>query len=503
MNSSNVQYLEVDFDGKVISSKGNLYQWSQGARLQNTLPFFSILEALKQDKENEVVFFPAVHLSDTTNDKVRICDIDIVCAENLYNVYIKDHTERYEELTDISQQKNESQIALRTTQLRNELLQEKEKFKNQFISDINHELRAPLTSILGFTEILEKSAINFEQEELSRIIKGQALHLSQLVDDIIDISKIESGKTALKEEVFNFKEFIEEICITFDKTAEEIEETTFEYDIDNNIQEELIGDKTKIRQILSNILTNAFKFAPDGKVSFSIKKSYQRTNRINIQFEIKDNGEGIAQEDIPHIFDRFSRFSSSTALGTGLGLSIVKHLVELHKGKIEVFSEVGTGTTFQVIIPFKFDIQKKKSRRKVKKYKLPETPKKFRVLLVEDHDAVQYLVMKILIMHGRFFVDLARSGKQAISYLERKTYDLVLLDLRLEDMDGFQLTNTVRKNYGDKVISEVPIVSMSACPTNNQRDICLKAGMNDFIKKPFLQEDLINKIVKEISKKYA
>ena len=214
---------------------------------------------------------------------------------------------------------------------------------------------------------------------------------------------------------------------------------------------------------------------------------------------------GIQQGNLENIFDRFTRFNEDRQIsGTGLGLAIVKDLVDLLQGEIKVTSEPEKGTIFEIKLPFKFEVIKSNLNRRKKKYNLPDIKKKFRVLLVEDEESTQFLVMKILIDQGRFFVDVAINGEEAVSYVERRNYDLILMDLKLSSkIDGYQTTHMIRKNYGDKVISEVPIIGFTASASEAVRDKCLRAGMNDYIAKPFEQEDLLYKIVKQIAKKAA
>ncbi|WP_298541952.1 ATP-binding protein [uncultured Aquimarina sp.] len=493
----------VHHDGKIKETDANVFQWKIGTSIYDAHPFFEILKSFIEvfEKEETTYNFPCIHLEDGKIEK--ICDITIKINTQEVVILLFDYSTKYHELNKIAQQKNESILKSKKLELKNQYLLEKEKFKNSFISNINHEIRTPLTGILGFVEVLEKTNLNFEQEELARIIKRQSLHLNALIEDMVDIAKIESGKIKIVEERFLFINLVEGFKETYAKLAED-KEIQFETYIDPNIQEYLIGDRTRVFQILNNILNNAFKFTEEGKVSLSVTKNYQRTNKLSISFKIEDTGLGIQEENLENIFKRFTRFNEDKQIsGTGLGLAIVKDLVDLLGGEIKVTSKPEHGTTFDIKLPFKFEITKSSPEKKKKKYNLPESKKKFRVLLVEDEEATQFLIMKILISHGSFFVDVAINGEEAISYLERRNYDLVLMDLKLSKVDGYQATHMIRNNYGDKVISEVPIIGFTAKSTQIERDKCLRSGMDDFIAKPFEQEDLIYKIVKQIAKKAA
>lgn len=497
-----IQVTQVDYKGNILENDKNLFSWKEGTSIYDAHPFFEILRASAYDlhKEDPVQNYPCIHIEEGKTE--RICDITIQFQTNKITIILYNYTSKYKDLNEIAQQKNESFLLAKQLELKNKYLLEKEKFKNSFISNINHEIRTPLTGILGFVEVLQKTQLTFEQEELARIIKRESLHLNALIDDMIDISKIESGQLNIVEERFSFKNLIRGFKESYSKIGKE-RGITFETDFGEQIQEYLIGDRTRVYQILNNLLSNAFKYTEEGKVTFTIDKNYQRTNKLSLTFKIEDTGVGIQESDLPYVFERFTRFNMDKQVsGTGLGLAIVKNLVEMLHGEIKVESKPDKGTTFILKLPFKFQVTRKTTpERKKKKYTLPDTKKKFRILVVEDEEVTQYLVMKILIATGRYFVDIAINGEQAINYIEKRKYDLILMDLNVSKVDGFQTTRMIRKNYGDKFISEVPIIGFSGKADESSRDQCIRAGMDDFIAKPFEQEDLLYKITKEIAKK--
>lgn len=512
-NSQNVlrlgpetQRIIVSLQGEILNIEGTLFSCKKGASIYDMHPFFELLKGFIEDYDpNHNEFsFPCIHFETTAADK--LCDVSIRIDDSEITIFLFDYTKKYAELNQIAQQRNESFLAQKELELKNRFLLEKEAFKNSFITNINHEIRTPLTSIIGFTEVLEKTQLTFEQEELTRIIKRESSHLNVLIDDMVDISKIESGTLNIVEERFLFTSLIDGFKETYSKIAED-KQIAFDITVDPNIQEYLIGDRTRIYQILNNLLHNAFKFTEAGKVHLSITKNYQRTNKLSLNFKIEDTGIGILEEDIPHLFERFTRFETGGRKipGTGLGLAIVKNLVDLLRGEIKVSSQPEQGSTFEVKLPFKFQVTKNNAStpRKKKKYTLPENTGKFRILVVEDEEITQYLIMKVLIAQGTFFVDIAINGEQAIKYIERRKYDLILMDLTVSKIDGFQTTHMIRNNYGDQFISQVPIIGLSGRSDASARDKCIRAGMDDFIAKPFEQEELLYKIIKEIAKKAA
>ncbi|MFC5047498.1 hybrid sensor histidine kinase/response regulator [Aquimarina hainanensis] len=498
-----IQLISVSLDGIITETDDHLFDWKEGSSIYDAHPFFEILRSFLEDPGDapSEYNFPCIHIEN--KDTEKICDVTLKIDSKDILIILFDYTVKYHELNAFAQQKNESILRATKLELKNKYLIEKEKFKNNFIANINHEIRTPLTSILGFIEVLEKTKLSFEQSELSRIIKRESLHLNALIDDMIDISKIESGKLRLVEERFAFQDLVDGFVESYSKVAEK-KGIAFETNIDPSIQEYLIGDSVRVYQILNNVLNNAFKFTEEGSVKLSITKNYQRTNKLTINFKIEDTGIGIMEENLEHLFERFTRFNTDKQIsGTGLGLAIVQNLVDLMNGDIKVSSEVDKGTIFNIKLPFKFEISKPTPKRKKKKYSLPSSKKKFRILLVEDEEVTQYLVMKILITQGSFFVDLAIDGEEAIKCIERRNYDLILMDLKLSKIDGYKATHMIRNNYGDKVISEVPIIGFTAKANDAERDKCLRSGMDDFITKPFEQKDLLYKIIRQIAKKAA
>ena len=498
----NIQTITVDDNGTILSTDNTIFTWVQGTSIFDAHPFFEILHAYlpSPDTSEDTHFsFPCIHLEDQVNAEEKICDVAFNFEKKPSTIYIYDFTLKYTDINALVQRRNESILKARELELEKEFLLKKEEFKNSFISNINHEMRTPLTSIVGFVEILEKTNLSYEQEELARIIKRESDHLNEIIDDMVDIAKIESGQLAINYEHFSLHKFIQGFKETYSKLSES-KVVKFDLVLEESVQNYVIGDKKRLFQIINNLLNNAFKFTDDGHVLLKVSKNYQRGNWTHINFTVEDTGIGIHKEDIPFVFDRFTRFHRDKPIsGTGLGLAITKSLITTLGGDIKVESEVDKGTKFSLNIPFKLEITKEtKGKQKVKKYTLPETKTKFRVLVVEDEEVTQFLMVKVLISTGRFFVDVAIDGAQAIKYIERRKYDLILMDLTISKIDGYKTTQMIRKNYGDKFISEVPIIGFSGRSDEKARDKCFRSGMNDFVSKPFKQDELLNKVAKQI-----
>ncbi|WP_281989463.1 hybrid sensor histidine kinase/response regulator [Aquimarina aggregata] len=497
---NNMQFLVVTFDGIIKKTDHILFNWKEGSSIFEAHPFFEIIHDLLENsnQNNQEYTFSCVHFEEPSETK--ICDVTICFDPTEIIIVIFEYTSKYKELTKIAQQKNDILFKNKELELKHEFLLKKEEFKNSLIANINHQIKTPLTGILGFTEILEKTSLNFDQEELINIIKRESKQLDAIVTDMLNVSKIEAGLLEIKKENFDFVKLIRDLEKKYRYLAEE-KNIGLEVYLDENITSELIGDRVRVQQILINLLNNAFRYTKQGKISLKVTQNYQRAGNLSINFSVSDSGQGITAENLKSVFDRFTRFHEDKQVtGTGLGLTIVKNLVELMGGDIKVNSKIDEGSTFSLNLPFVFKIlKKKKDEGKGKKYTLPDLGRKFRVLLVEDKEVNQFLIMKLLISKGVFFVDAAMNGKEAIKYIEKRKYDVVLMDLMMFPMNGYETTRLIRESYDDKTISNTPIIGFTAQNADGEKEKCLKSGMNDFINKPFSQEDLLNKIYKQIS----
>ena len=486
-----VQLVTVDKSGVIIYSDANLFKWNVGSSIYDAHAFFSIIDSLKDEdhsKENEFTF-PCVHLNEEEGLE-RICDITFTVSLGETNIVIFDYTQAYLELNKISQERNESMIKTQELEFTNRLLVEKENFKNDFIASINHELATPLTSIKGFLELLEKTKLDYEQEELVRIIKTESDHLQNIFGDMFDISRIESGGFKLEEAPFDLKELFDTI-VNSNRGPIEEQALDFIVEIDSKLNTELIGDKTRLYQIINNLLNNALKYTDEGVVKFSIKRLGGKNKRQKVAIVIEDSGIGISKEDKDAIFEPFSQLNPNMK-GSGLGLNIVRSLVGLMDGDIDLESKVGKGSKFTIELSLRNAADEEVEEEK-NSYVLPKG-KKYRILIVENQLNTQYLLLKILLPQGNFFVDAVSSGEAAIKAIENRAYNLIISDIKLEELSGFQLAQRIRNHYGDKVIKDIPILGMSALRAPNMTNKAISAGMDAFLSKPFSEKQLLKKV---------
>ncbi|MET3128369.1 PAS domain S-box-containing protein [Arcicella rosea] len=367
--------------------------------------------------------------------------------------------------------------------------------KDVFLANMSHEIRTPMNAITGFANLLKETKLDSEQKEFVSNINTAAENLLGIINDILDLSKIESGHLVIESVPFNLYEVIKNIksVLTYKALGKNLE---LDYQISASIPHTILGDPTRLTQILLNLTNNAIKFTEAGSVKIVLDLQSENEDEYNILFKIIDTGVGIPQDKLMVIFDRFAQANSDTTRkfgGTGLGLSISKLLIELQQGNIFVESEEHVGSTFYFNLSFKK--VKGEIIQKQETYLLPIDPhKKVRILLAEDNPLNQKLAMKVLERFG-FFPELAENGRIAVLKVQEKQYDVILMDLQMPEMDGYQATQFIRK----KLENNTPIIALTAHSLIGEKEKCMAVGMNDYITKPFSPKDLFNKIASFIN----
>jgi len=381
-----------------------------------------------------------------------------------------------------------------------EKAQASEKAKHQFLANMSHEIRTPMNAIKGMTDILIRRNPNDDQKEYLDGIKQSSDSLLFIINDILDISKIEAGKVELEQEPFSVNELVKNVHTIMQFKAEEKGLELLKDIPSGNLN--VNGDATRLRQILINLIGNAIKFTENGLVTTSVK-SEQVGEKLNLHFCVSDTGIGIEQSNIDKIFESFEQAYSDTSRkfgGTGLGLSISKKLVELHNGKIWVESEKGKGSQFHFIIPY----ASAESGAEVKPTEdfsnnIADTIKGIRILLVEDNAFNVVVAQEELedAIEG-VQVEVAENGLIAVEKLKSSAFDVILMDIQMPVMNGFEATKVIRALDSEK--AQIPIIAMTANVLKEEVDLCYQAGMNDFIGKPFDTNELLNKIFNLINK---
>jgi len=375
------------------------------------------------------------------------------------------------------------------------IAQDAVKAKQQFLSNMSHEIRTPMNAVIGFTKVLLKTDLTPKQIEYLRAIKLSGDSLILLINDILDLAKVDAGEMVFEQTPFKIALSISAMLHLFEtKIQEKNLKMTTTYD--ERIPDVLLGDPLRLHQIILNLVSNAVKFTSKGEITFNTKLQKEDEHEVIVEFLITDTGIGIADSKIETIFENFKQASSETSRlygGTGLGLAIVKKLVELQRGSIQVISKINEGTTFRFILPF----QKTKANPEVE-MELEEYDKvisNVNVLVVEDIKLNQ-LLMRTLLDDFGFDCDIAANGRIAIDKMQTKAYDLVLMDLQMPEMNGFETTAYIRNIMN----SDIPIIALTADVTTVDLAKCKAVGMNDYITKPIDERLLYSKMLVFIKK---
>lgn len=366
--------------------------------------------------------------------------------------------------------------------------------KSQFLSTMSHEIRTPMNAIIGATNLLELENPAMKNDERFRLLKVSSTNLLSLINDILDYQKINSGKLSLNKSSFHLNELVTNVSSIWEPLAKEKNIDLISRVEASLVDASFVGDMTRISQVLNNLLNNALKFTDEGMVQLRVKES-----EGGILFEVKDTGIGIPEDHLKTIFDQFSQVDNGTTQkvgGTGLGLAISQEIIKLMGGEIQAESRVDFGSKFCFTIDLeKGEVEKQTIRKS--KLKKPATEEAIKILIVEDNLGNQTIATGFLEQWG-FAYEIANNGKEALDKIESMDFDLVLMDLRMPLLNGFDATASIRSR-SHTYFQNVPIIALSASTFSETKQQIFEAGMNDFVSKPFNPEHLYDKIVEHIN----
>ncbi len=374
--------------------------------------------------------------------------------------------------------------------------------KSQFLANMSHEIRTPLNGIMGFSEMLLTQESDTKKARMLQMIEDSGNQLLQIINDIFDYSRIEAGKIQLREDNFKLKELIHETISFFDQ-AIKFKELQVIVNLDGITENNLFGDYFKFRQILINVIDNAIKFTDEGSI-IVIAESKLTDSKVQVNLIVEDTGIGINNDQIETIFDEFKQleyYLTKQIKGTGLGLTISKKLLDLLSGTINVESEPGKGSRFIIDIPFKTETKTDLKNKEVisKPMELSEEKNKtVKILLAEDNEANQFLI-KAITKSKDWDITVVDDGDQAVEQFKKDKFDLVLMDVQMPVMNGYEATKMIRQIENEKG-THTPIIALTAYAMKSDKDLCLEAGMDDYISKPFKRQQFLDKIAEVIGK---
>lgn len=365
--------------------------------------------------------------------------------------------------------------------------QKAQDVKDQFMDTMTHELRSPLNSVLGYTNLLLKTKLDGDQHKYVKSIKTSGELLLGVINEVLDYSKIRSGYIRIASSPFRFRDQMSALTdIVRDKVSEKGLE--FRCEIADEIPDDLRGDSVKLLQVLLNLTYNAIKFTNEGSITVKASCKERRDDQVVLQIRVEDTGIGMPADKLPRIFERFYQVegvSSRAAVGTGLGLSITREILTMQGGSITVESEVNKGSVFHVTIPYEVvadhvgdaELQMQQLQKKL--------PSSMRVLAVDDNSLNREMMAALLKMYGVQY-EMAQTGMEAVRILGEKQFDVVLMDLQMPGMDGKEATRRIR----EELSSDVPIVALSAYAEVAEKQNCLACGMDAYLTKPLKEEEL-------------
>lgn len=376
-----------------------------------------------------------------------------------------------------------------------EILKAKERaekaaqIKSRFLSNMSHELRTPLNAIIGTTNIILHEDYLPSQRQSFDVLKYSSEHMMQLVNDILDFSKMEAGKMVLDNNPFNVKNFLQKVVKSFANPVS-AKQLALNVEIEDGTDIEVLGDETRLNQVMNNLLSNAVKFTEKGNIALKVKTSTRNSNNISIYFAVTDTGIGIPQNKMRQIFESFMQADIETTRkfgGTGLGLAISQKIIAQMGGNLQVESKMGEGSTFYFTLSFKIT-KEQKSYVNEDKLKALSTLDGVTVLLAEDNP-INMIVAKRFLQKWNIQVLEAENGVKAVELFYAHKPDLLLIDLEMPEMDGAQTVEAIRKTHKD-----IPIIAFTAATYENIKEDLLSKGFNDYVPKPFKPEELHKKI---------
>ncbi len=493
INNMELGLMEVDIDGKATRVYDRFCELTGYSReeLLGEIP----LDVLVQDKKYRDIFKKNLAIRQQGKNSTYELEITKKNGESAWLLIsgapLKDEKQNTIGSIGIHMDISPRKKMLHDLELAKKMAEESSKAKENFLANMSHEIRTPMNAVIGMTRLLKESKSEFEKTKYLDAIESSSQNLLVIINDILDISKIEANKLELEAIPFSLSKVLNDLEQLLSYKTEE-KGILLTFNIDKEIHTNLIGDSIRLSQILTNLLSNAIKFTKEGQVKCEVTILEDYKDKVKLKFVISDNGIGISHEKLEKIFESFTQEDQTTSRefgGTGLGLTITKNLVELQGGKISVSSKKGEGTSFDFDLTYLKNFEEVKDvKEEVKIQNLLKMREK-KVLLVEDHEINKLLAVTIL-SNWKMNVTHAYNGQEAIDLLKTEEFDVVLMDVQMPVLDGLSATKIIRE-----MNISTPIIALTANAIKGDQEKCLNAGMNDYVSKPIEPSTLFNKII--------
>ena len=451
-----------------------------GERAGNILTFFSILII------SLTHYYLDLQLSVTAIETAIFSLIAFGLLSRVYNIQIKNYE------TQLQHNNDDLALGIKKLDIALEGAHAASKTKSLFLANMSHEIRTPMNGMLSLVQVLETTNLDKQQHEYLKSIDRAGSTLIRLIDDLLDLSRIESGKLEISAKEFLLWEFIDDILLQAEYLFDN-KDVHFNVDVSNKLPKIIVTDDVRLKQVVLNLINNAAKFTEQGEVNLIITGEKTKGNCYSLKIEVSDTGIGIPEDKLESIFEPFQQISPGRIYnkGVGLGLPICKRIIDALKGKINISSSIGKGTT--ISLDFVFPIgkeDKKTNKEETKNIELPV----IKILLVED-DEISRLAIHTWLKEKQHKVTIAENGQQAVDYLRENDVDVVLMDVHMPVMNGIEATKIIKSES----LTQAPIIGMTASVMNDERESYISAGMDVLVEKPVNFNKLMHVVKNKLS----